>query len=273
MKQDTTVLLKKCESLPFVEIRKASRSYACYHAHSHNEFSFGVIDRGSAQYINQRKKQRIVSGNTVTINPGDIHSCNPDKSDWSYRMLFVDALWIGKLQSEMIKKNDDYQGFSRLLETDPSYYQHFNILFECLIKETNSLVSESLLIDFLEQCFFREKPIRARKDSELSPQRLSWVNEKILDELEVNHSLNDLSRESGISRYHLIRSFKQAYGLSPHALQLDARIKKAKVLLKQGYLLTDISVKLGFSDQSHFQRNFKKRLALTPKQYQNFFIF
>ena len=231
-----------------------------------------MIDSGSAEYINQKEKNHIASGSTVMINPNEIHSCNPDKGDWSYRMLFIDAIWIGKLQSEMlVKGNTDYQIFSKKLETTQDYYQHFHVLFEGLSKETNSLITESLLIEFFEYCFIRQKKL-VRKPAKSNKQSLSRVNEKLLGELEVNHSLNDLSIESGISRYHLIRSFKQIYGLSPHALQLDARIKKAKKLLKLGHSISDISTILGFSDQSHFQRNFKKRLALTPRQYQAFFI-
>nr|WP_231665501.1 MULTISPECIES: helix-turn-helix domain-containing protein [unclassified Pseudoalteromonas] len=57
----------------------------------------------------------------------------------------------------------------------------------------------------------------------------------------------------------MIRSFKQTYGLSPHAYQLDKRIKKAKNLLKSGHSIIETSHLLGFADQSHLQRNFKKR--------------
>jgi threonine/homoserine/homoserine lactone efflux protein len=40
-----------------------------------------------------------------------------------------------------------------------------------------------------------------------------------------------------------------------------------------GFLLymVDTAQQLGFSDQAHFQRNFKKRVAVTPKRYQSFF--
>ena len=64
---------------------------------------------------------------------------------------------------------------------------------------------------------------------------ISKVKELISDQLNINHSLNDLAKESGLSRYHLIRSFKKSYGLSPHAYQLDERIKHAKTLLKSGH--------------------------------------
>lgn len=92
-----------------------------------------------------------------------------------------------------------------------------------------------------------------------------------MDQLGSNWSLEKFSEESGLSRYHLIRSFKDRYGQSPHAYQLDQRIKKAKSLLQDGTSLADTALQLGFADQSHFQRNFKKRVAVTPKQYQSFF--
>jgi AraC-like DNA-binding protein len=92
-----------------------------------------------------------------------------------------------------------------------------------------------------------------------------------MDQLDSNWSLDQFSNETGLSRYHLIRSFKAHYGLAPHAYQLDQRIKKAKILLQQGKDLADTAQQLGFSDQAHFQRNFKKRVAVTPKRYQSFF--
>jgi len=269
MTQDKTVFLTKSKVLPFVEIRKAIRSRACYHAHSHDEFSFGVIDRGTAKYVNMNKKNIICAGDTVTINPGDTHSCNPDSDGWSYRMLFVNTDWVGQLQSEMTGlNNQDYLPFSKLFETDKEFYQRFELLFNALQNESSQLVSETLLMQFLEQCFNGD--IKHKKH-EHKPN-LSKVKELLLDQLNINHSLNDLAQESGLSRYHLVRSFKSIYGLSPHALLLDERIKKAKTLLKSGHSIIDISTQLGFSDQSHFQRNFKKRLAVTPKQYQAFFV-
>ena len=266
------VYFKKCQSLPFVEMRKASKSSACYHSHSHDEFSFGVIDTGSAKYNNLRKTHRITTGNTVTINPGDIHDCNPDAGDWSYRMLFVNSTWLGRLQSESFNLNNiDYQAFERPYETQPIFYAAFHQLFENLLTEENALISESSLVEFIALCFTHKNNLIS-KNIIPTKQKLVRAKELLLDELGKNHTLDDLSKVCGLSRYHFIRSFKHIYGLSPHALQLDERIKKSKEKLKLGCSILDVATELGFTDQSHFQRNFKKRLAITPKQYQNYFI-
>ncbi|MDX1344059.1 MAG: helix-turn-helix transcriptional regulator, partial [Reinekea sp.] len=67
----------------------------------------------------------------------------------------------------------------------------------------------------------------------------------------------------------LIRSFKARFGQTPHAYQLDSRIKRAKQLLRSGQALSSVALELGFADQAHFQRHFKRRLAVTPKVYQS----
>lgn len=271
MKKDNTVSLNTC-SLPFVEIRTAVDSAACYHAHSHDEFSFGVIDKGAAKYMNHHAMHRIHAMDTVMINPGDVHSCNPYSEEWSYRMLFVDAEWIGEMQREIFDSSlVDYQCFSTAYETGRKRYAEFSGLYAALMQDSSALACESALVEFVAKCFTQE----CREDAasrKMAAHHVQRVREKLLDQLSENHSLQELATEAGLSRYHLIRKFKAIYGLTPHALQIDERIKRAKELLKQGQAIADASSQLGFADQAHFQRNFKKRLAITPKQYQSFFL-
>ncbi|WP_038176209.1 helix-turn-helix transcriptional regulator, partial [Vibrio coralliilyticus] len=81
-----------------------------------------------------------------------------------------------------------------------------------------------------------------------------------------------LAEEVGMSRYQLLRAFKDHYGLPPYAYLMDEKIKRAKVMLKSGEDIVDVANNLGFSDQAHFQRHFKKKLAVTPKFYQSHFV-
>lgn len=262
----------RSKTLPFIEMRQSQRASNCYHLHSHDEFSFGVVDAGAADYINLRQKKVVHTGTTVTINPGDAHSCNPKRGHWSYRMLFVDSGWIGKLQKEMLaEQGQDYLTFPELYYHSAGYYQAFDVLFKYLLDEYDALVCESQLIEFLAACFVRSNLI-SHKMSCAGSQEVSRVKELIMDRLDHNLSLDEFSQHSGLSRYHLIRSFKKIYGQPPHAFQLDQRIIKAKSMLQKGMSLASTASALGFSDQSHFQRNFKKRLAVTPKQYQAFFV-
>ncbi|KJY78676.1 AraC family transcriptional regulator [Vibrio nigripulchritudo] len=271
MKQDDSVFLAQSRSLPFVEMRTACDSFACYQAHSHDEFSFGVIDGGSASYRNLKKVHNVHRGHTVTINPGDMHSCNPDKAQWSYRMLFVDTHWIGQLQQEWTGKHgQDYLPFIRTYEQRPNLYAQFHQLYQALLLEDNALATESLMIEYLATVF--GQPQLEGKSIQKPEPNLNRVLEMMGDQLDKNIALDDFAQEANMSRYQLIRAFNHHFGLSPHAYQLDQRIIKAKSLLKNGLSLAETATETGFSDQAHFQRHFKKRLAITPKHYQSFFV-
>lgn len=269
VKQNSGLLLKRSPALPYVEMRRASRSHACYQMHSHDEFSFGVIDQGSADYHNRQHKNRIGAGTMVTINPGDAHSCNPDAGCWSYRMLFVEAGWLGQAQRELTASSLDYQPFPALFENDRRSFRQFDRLFTLLETESSPLLAESRLLEFFAPLF--SPPSASAHAPKADQPGLKKVRELLLDQLDSNLSLDVLSQHSGLSRYHLIRSFGQVYGLSPHAYQLDQRIKKAKYLLRQGQALSQVALALGFADQAHFQRHFKRRTAISPGQYQAFF--
>ncbi len=269
--QDETLKLKRCAALPFVEMRLASQSAACYQAHSHDEFSFGVIDQGAAAYRNGASQHRVASGTLVTINPADVHSCNPDAGLWSYRMLFVDTQWIGQLQQECLGGQADYRAFEADYQSSPDFYSRFSSLYHQLSDGQDPLAAETELIEFLQPLFHPSEQEHLTTSVHTAPE-IRRVTELIMDQLTEALPLEQLCAVSGLNRYQLIRRFKQVHGMAPHAFQLDQRIKRARQLLRdQDHPLTDVAQQLGFADQAHFQRHFRQRTALTPGRYRAFF--
>ena len=261
---------KKSPALPFVEMRRANNSSACFQAHTHDEFSFGIIDSGNATYHNQKQAEKIGTGVTVLINPGEPHACNPDRNEWSYRMLFVDTRWIGELQTETgYTSAIDYLPFQQLLKKDRYTRDRIDHLYHSLSLENNQLQAETCLINLLTDLI--EPPNSVKNAETQRIEHVSRVREMLLDQPGENLSLSSISSETGLSRFQIIRAFKTQYGQTPHAYLLDYRIKRAKDFLQQGRALADVALELGFSDQAHFQRHFKKRVAVTPRQYQGFF--
>lgn len=273
MKRDNSALFKQNLIAPWIELRVANRSSACYNPHSHDEFSFGVILQGTGTYKNRNKSHIIGTGDLVTINPSDVHSCNPVKDLWSYSMLFVDASKMGQLQRDILRDNNqhlqlDYQAFNADFERNDTLKARYLILFDALSNEQSSLNIESCLYNFVESGFDIGNPTNRRKHVE----PIKRIREKLLDEMSEQHELEILAEEAGMSRYQLLRAFKNQYGMPPYAYLMDEKIKRSKVMLKAGDSLSEVAHNLGFSDQAHFQRQFKKRLAVTPKYYQSHFI-
>lgn len=268
MPQATSLYFRRSAVLPHVEMRRADRSSACYQTHTHDEFSLGVIDAGAATYRNRHQQKSIYQGMTVMFNPGDAHSCNPDAGQrWSYRMLFIDAGWVGRLQADSAGfAGGDYTPFPVTASDAAEVYRQFDDLFDALEHGENPLESDEKLVCFLMQHCFALRDFAPARNRPEGP--LARVREMLMDQLTDKVTVAAIADVSGLSPYHLIRSFKQAYGQTPHAFQLDQRINRAKQLLKRGHAIVEVAHELGFADQSHFQRNFMKRHAVTPRVYQ-----
>ena len=79
--------------------------------------------------------------------------------------------------------------------------------------------------------------------------------------------LNELAEKAHLSKFHFQRKFKKSNGLTIGQLKQQEKTIKAKTLLEKGKMSTDVAYELGFFDQSHFIKYFKKMWATTPKNF------
>jgi AraC-like DNA-binding protein len=79
--------------------------------------------------------------------------------------------------------------------------------------------------------------------------------------------LDDICAAAELSPSYLIRAFKERYGMTPHAYQTNRRIQHGREQLRRGNPIADVALEVGFADQAHFQRTFKRFVAATPAQY------
>jgi AraC-like DNA-binding protein len=121
-----------------------------------------------------------------------------------------------------------------------------------------SLVTEALIL------FARDN-----KQNNFSPYYVNKAIKYIRESHQINLSLSELSSLLQISPGYLARCFKKAKGISIGEFVRQQRIKKAAELLKNNKdSILGIAVELGFTDQSHFTKLFKKEMGVTPRQYQ-----
>ena len=96
---------------------------------------------------------------------------------------------------------------------------------------------------------------------------LDIIKNEIIGNPEMELSVAEMSQKVNISSYHLIRKFSSENGLTPHKFQMQCRIRKAQKLLREGHKVIDVAQMVGFSDQSHLDRVFKKQVGITPEEY------
>ncbi|GJM28930.1 MAG: hypothetical protein DHS20C17_15650 [Cyclobacteriaceae bacterium] len=82
-------------------------------------------------------------------------------------------------------------------------------------------------------------------------------------------SLDELSKNVGLSKFHLLRSFKEVMGCTPQQYAAKLRLYKAEQLLlnHQALRLEEISDILCFSELPAFSRFFKKHTKISPKAF------
>lgn len=81
-------------------------------------------------------------------------------------------------------------------------------------------------------------------------------------------ALEELAAGLGTSSFALLRAFRDAYGLPPHAWLTDARVRRARRLLDAGTAPAEAAVAVGFADQPHLNRHFARIVGVPPGAYQ-----
>ena len=83
-------------------------------------------------------------------------------------------------------------------------------------------------------------------------------------------TLEELAQKVYLSAPYLSQIFKQEIGTTFNQYLNQIRISKSKALLRCDDLrLTDISMAVGFEDQSYFTKVFKRITGITPKKYRD----
>lgn len=104
-----------------------------------------------------------------------------------------------------------------------------------------------------------------RKRGKLAPYQLR----KTVDYIEQNCGrtirLDELAQLTGLSQSYFCSAFRESTGMPPQQWQMKARVERAKNLLKKGDTpLASVAVGLGFADQAHLTRVFRKIVGTTP---------
>jgi len=90
----------------------------------------------------------------------------------------------------------------------------------------------------------------------------------IHDDLSLDLRLDVLSKEAGISKYYLIRLFKEYLGQTPSAYIAEVRLSKAKQkLIETKADITQIAYDVGFGSLDTFERLFKQKHHMSPSEF------
>ena len=77
-----------------------------------------------------------------------------------------------------------------------------------------------------------------------------------------------IARSAHLSRAHFIRSFRDAFGETPHRYLQRRRIERAMAMLRETRLpVTEICLEVGFNSLGSFSSTFREVVGCSPSQY------
>lgn len=110
-------------------------------------------------------------------------------------------------------------------------------------------------------------PEPKKRYSGLPREKLVRAVEYIQDQLDTDLTVSGIAQAVYMSPYHFARLFKESTGQSPHQYVVEARVRKAKELLTTGkFTISEAAYQVGFVDQSHLTRHFRRVFGLPPKR-------
>lgn len=95
------------------------------------------------------------------------------------------------------------------------------------------------------------------------------VCKTILDNIDSDITINEISNKLFITRTYLSQIFKEKTGMNLVKYMTEVKIERAKMLISSGSKNFEISEKLGYKDDEYFKKLFKKATGMTINEFKN----
>lgn len=157
--------------------------------------------------------------------------------------------------------------FSR---TDPLLYQ-LGLGLKGLLENAEqssrlyaNTLTHTLMVHVMQHYTTRTIQPKTYKDG-LPKVKLQLVLDYIQAHLEQDLGLKELANLVQLSPHYFAHLFKQSVGIAPHQYVVQQRVKRAKQLLKRSDMnIGEVAYAVGFSNQAHLNRHFKRITGITP---------
>lgn len=248
--------------------------------HWHRGAELTLIRQGSAKYHIDGKEYTSSAGDIFFISPNVLHSVdeiiqtsdtlvfNMDllgfgNKDYSY-LAYLQPIYTGKLKmNPHIKK------------TSPGYSEISNIVLSIFETITNKapyyeLRLKGLLLLLLNEFFIQNyfDSTGEKFSNTVAMEELKNILKYIHGNYNKKISIHELATKFNYSESYFMTLFKKNVGMTCIEYINYYRLKMAANQLKNSNLaITEISSENGFHNQSNFNRLFKKRMGMSPREY------
>jgi AraC-like DNA-binding protein len=266
------------------EVFHARMTGWAYPPHCHDTWAVLIVDAGAIRYTLDGRNC-AAGGETVTIlPPGVIHDGRPAPGQRGFRkrelylpMTFLPAALVGAavdhtairdapLRRALARLHDCLTRDDRPSDDRPSNDRPGEVGPAAWLADRGEQLRVEARLSFVAERIaghLGHCPPRPGPEPHLAGQLRELLDECLAEPV----TLGAAAAQLGRSVPHLVRSFTREFGVSPHAYLIGCRVDAARRALLQGARPADVATDLGFYDQAHFTRHFKRHLAVTPARF------
>jgi len=238
-----------------------------YPRHWHDEWHMCLYTAGSGRLGYRGNSGRIGRSDFVLTPPGEVHeNWVEDGRGVSFCSVYLDVNAVRDALCRLceVERVPDLPLFN---SQHAPLKRKFLRLYRSMQTGTTQLQCEEALADLVAAVWSRERASLVEPATRNSANEVRAVQQYIGERCAEPISLAELGRAAGMSPYHLHHLFCRQTGMPPHAYQNQVRVNRAKTLLRSGTSCCDVAISMGFADQSHFHRHFRKLVGVSPGRY------
>jgi AraC-like DNA-binding protein len=250
-----------------VEIRSLTNSARAFRCYSTDfEFMAPLTWHGE---IWHRRRQAVMDRSTVLCaHPGEVFFTRRVLTPGAANFLAIDASILHDylLEHPLPANKLHLRSFTKMSK---SLEGTLIEVFRVVRPGPSALEIQSAMVEFVNVMvadLVEDSAVEAGS-IETGVRTAERVRECLHSDASANIDLSTLAKETGVSRFQALRTFKRRYGLPPHTYQLSLRMAFAQKALRQGQQPAQVAAQYGFFDQSHLTRHFKRLWGVTPAQY------
>jgi len=236
----------------------------------HESYVVCVCSKASAGVHYRGRMHELTDTSYMLMEPGETHVNTVVPRPQTYTVVRVSSAIIEQAAQELGLPRNPH--FPVMLGSNPAIIQAFQRLAAGVSAGDTALELQSRfalgLRLVLENC---TEHARASNVRDAGGPRAPVERAKMCLRERFNEamSLHELADAAGLSRFHLLRTFARQVGMPPHVYQVRLRIERACLLMQAGMSPSVAATAVGFADQSHFTRHFRRVMDTTPGRYVN----
>lgn len=228
--------------------------------HSHENAFFCLILQGrSTETYSTRTRE--CNPHTLLFHPADeLQSEHFHSSGGRCFIIELEHAWADRLgdYAAVLQASAGYRG-GTLNALAAKLYKEFRGA-----DEASPLVIEGLMLEMLGEGHRLFRAVSGRKP----PRWLNEVTEHLRARFAETSRLNDLARMVSVHPVHLAQAFRHHHRCTVGEYVRQLRLEFAcRQLITSGMPLSEVALRCGFSDQSHFTRTFKRHTGMSPSQF------